>query len=196
MPQTPHTERHFTAGAVVRDVVIGMSDGLTVPFALAAGLTGGLANAPNPTAIIVTAGLAEIAAGSIAMGLGGYLAAKSDAEHYAKEREREKREVAEIPHEEMREVAEVFQEYGLTEAETWPIVEALRKQPKKWIDFMMRFELGLEKPDPKRAMVSAFTIGGAYALGGFVPLLPYMITDKASSALLVSIALTLAALFI
>src|SRR3979490_1407124 len=141
MPQTPHTERHFTASEVVRDIVIGMSDGLTVPFALAAGLTGGLTGTSNPTGIIVTAGLAEIAAGSIAMGLGGYLAAKSDAEHYTKEREREKREVAEIPHEEMGEVAEVFQEYGLTEEETQPIVEALRKQPKKWIDFMMRFEL-------------------------------------------------------
>jgi len=147
MPHTPHIERHFTASEVVRDVVIGMSDGLTVPFALAAGLTGAIAS----THIIVTAGLAEIAAGSIAMGLGGYLAAKSDAEHYAKEREREKREVAEIPHEEMREVSEVFQSYGLSESETRPIVEALRKQPKQWIDFMMRFELGLEKPDPKRA---------------------------------------------
>ena len=163
--QTPHTERHFTAGEVVRDVVIGMSDGLTVPFALAAGLTGGLQGAANPTGIIVTAGLAEIAAGSIAMGLGGYLAAKSDAEHYTKEREREKREVAEIPHEEMREVAEVFQEYGLTEEETWPIVEALRKQPQKWIDFMMRFELGLERPDPKRALTSAITESLIYVSG-------------------------------
>ena len=196
MPQTPHIERHFTAGEVVRDVVIGMSDGLTVPFALAAGLTGGLANAPNPTAIIVTAGLAEIAAGSIAMGLGGYLAGKSDAEHYAKEREREKREVAEIPHEEMREVAEVFQEYGLTEEQTWPIVEALRKQPQKWIDFMMRFELGLEKPDPKRALTSALTIGGAYAVGGFVPLAPYMASTRASTALLFSVLVTLLALLI
>src|SRR5258708_31199930 len=158
MPQPPPAERPFTAGEVVRDVVIGMSDVLTVPFALAAGLTGGLANAPNPTAIIVTAGLAEIAAGSIAMGLGGYLAAKSDEEHYAKEREREKREVAEIPHEEMKEVAEVFEEYGLTREETRPLVEALRKRPQKWIDFMMRFELGLEKPDPKRALTSALTI--------------------------------------
>jgi VIT1/CCC1 family predicted Fe2+/Mn2+ transporter len=196
MPQTPHTERHFTASEVVRDVVIGMSDGLTVPFALAAGLTGGLHGAANPTAIIVTAGLAEIAAGSIAMGLGGYLAAKSDAEHYAKEREREGREVDEIPHEEMREVAEVFQEYGLTPEETWPIVEALRKQPKKWIDFMMRFELGLEKPDPKRALTSAVTIGGAYAAGGFVPLAPYMFTTNTSTALLISIVLTLVTLFI
>jgi len=196
MPQTPHTERHFTAGDTVRDIVIGMSDGLTVPFALAAGLTGGLANAPNATAIIVTAGLAEIAAGSIAMGLGGYLAAKSDAEHYAKEREREKREVAEIPHEEMREVAEVFQEYGLTEAETWPIVEALRRQPQKWIDFMMRFELGLEQPDPKRALISAITIGGAYAAGGLVPLAPYMFTRNTTVALFVSMGMTLLALLV
>lgn len=196
MPQTPHTERHFTASDVVRDVVIGMSDGLTVPFALAAGLTGGLHGAANPTAIIVTAGLAEIAAGSIAMGLGGYLAAKSDAEHYAKEREREKREVVEIPHEEMREVAEVFQEYGLTVEETWPIVDALRKQPKKWIDFMMRFELGLEKPDPKRALTSAVTIGGAYAAGGMVPLVPYMFTRDTTTALFISITATLVALLV
>ena len=196
MPQTPHIERHFTASEVVRDIVIGMSDGLTVPFALAAGLTGGLAGQPNPTSIIVTAGLAEIAAGSIAMGLGGYLAAKSDAEHYAKEREREKREVAEIPHEEMREVAEVFQSYGLTEEETRPIVQALRKQPKNWIDFMMRFELGLERPDPKRATVSAFTIGGAYVAGGFIPLTPYIVMNTASTALLFSIAVTLLALLV
>jgi vacuolar iron transporter family protein len=192
MPQTPHTERHFTSSAVVRDVVIGMSDGLTVPFALAAGLTG----AVNTTGIIVTAGLAEIAAGAIAMGLGGYLAAKSDAEHYAKEREREKREVAEIPHEEMREVAEVFQAYGLTEDETWPIVQALRRQPKNWIDFMMRFELGLEKPNPRRALVSALTIASAYVGGGLIPLMPYIVTDTTSSALIVSIILTIAALLI
>ena len=192
MPQTPHTERHFTSGEVVRDVVIGMSDGLTVPFALAAGLTGAIAQ----TEIIVTAGLAEIAAGSIAMGLGGYLAAKSDAEHYAKERERERREVAEIPHEEMREVAEVFQAYGLTEDETWPIVQALKRQPQNWIDFMMRFELGLEKPDPKRALKSAITIAGAYVAGGLVPLAPYIFTRTSSTALLVSVVLTLVALFI
>jgi len=192
MPQTPHTERHFTSSEVVRDIVIGMSDGLTVPFALAAGLTGAI----NSTGIIVTAGLAEIAAGSIAMGLGGYLAAKSDAEHYAKEREREKREVAEIPHEEMREVAEVFQAYGLTEDETWPFVQALRRQPKNWIDFMMRFELGLEKPDPRRAFVSAFTIAGAYIAGGFIPLTPYIVAHVASVALLYSVVLTLAALLI
>ena len=192
MPQTPHTERHFTASEVVRDVVIGMSDGLTVPFALAAGLTGAIAR----TSIIVTAGLAEIAAGSIAMGLGGYLAAKSDAEHYTKEREREKREVSEIPHEEMREVAEVFEEYGLTKEQTRPLVEALRKQPKKWIDFMMRFELGLERPDPKRALTSALTIGGAYVAGGIIPLAPYIFTADASVALLFSVTVTLLALLV
>ena len=192
MPQTPHIERHFTAGDVIRDIVIGMSDGLTVPFALAAGLTG----AVQQTNIIVTAGLAEIAAGSIAMGLGGYLAAKSDAEHYAKEREREKREVAEIPHEEMREVAEVFESYGLTREETWPIVQALRKQPKNWIDFMMRFELGLEKPDPKRAMTSALTIAGAYIAGGFIPLGPYLVARKPLTALFFSVGVTLLALLI
>jgi vacuolar iron transporter family protein len=191
MPQTPHIERHFTSSDVVRDIVIGMSDGLTVPFALAAGLTGAI----EQTGIIVTAGLAEIAAGSIAMGLGGYLAAKSDAEHYAKEREREKREVAEIPHEEMREVAEVFQAYGLTEEETWPIVQALRRQPKNWIDFMMRFELGLEKPEPRRAVISAVTIAGAYVAGGLVPLAPYIFTHSASNALFISVGLTLFALF-
>lgn len=192
MPQTPHIERHFTASEVVRDIVIGMADGLTVPFALAAGLTGAI----QATGIIVTAGLAEIAAGSIAMGLGGYMAAKSDAEHYAKEREREKKEVAEIPHEEMLEVAEVFQQYGLTESETWPIVQALKRQPKNWIDFMMRFELGLEKPEPQRAIKSAITIAGAYTAGGLIPLSPYIVLPTASAALLVSVALTLIALLI
>jgi len=197
MPQTPHVERHFTAGETVRDIVIGMSDGLTVPFALAAGLTGAI----DHVAIIVTAGLAEIAAGSIAMGLGGYLAAKSDAEHYAKEREREKREVKEIPEEEMREVAEVFHSYGLTKKESEPIVEALAKHPQKWVDFMMRFELGLEKPDPKRALVSAFTIAISYVAGGLIPLAPYIVADfvkqmSVATALLLSIALTLIALLV
>jgi len=198
MPQTPHTERHFTAGETVRDIVIGMSDGLTVPFALAAGLTGAI----NSAGIIVTAGLAEIAAGSIAMGLGGYLAAKSDAEHYAKEREREKREVKEIPEEEKREVAEVFHSYGLTKNESEPIVEALAKHPQKWVDFMMRFELGLEKPDPKRAVISAFTIAAAYIAGGLIPLAPYIFAayvtpmDVRKTALLLSVAMTLVALFV
>jgi VIT1/CCC1 family predicted Fe2+/Mn2+ transporter len=174
-----------------------MADGLTVPFALAAGLTGAIDSA----GIIVTAGLAEIAAGSIAMGLGGYLAAKSDAEHYAKEREREKREVIEIPEEEMREVAQVFRSYGLTAEESAPIVEALTKSPKKWVDFMMRFELGLEKPDPKRALASALTIGGSYIAGGLIPLSPYLVSVyvrrvDVTTALLISVGLTLVALFV
>src|SRR5215471_1422124 len=196
MPQTRHVERHFTAGETVRDIVIGMSDGLTVPFALAAGLTGAIASA----GIIVTAGLAEIAAGSIAMGLGGYLAAKSDAEHYAKEHEREKREVVEIPEEEMREVAQVFHSYGLSYEESAPLVEALAKHPKKWVDFMMRFELGLEKPDPKRALVSAFTIAASYIAGGLIPLSPYIavayLRRSVSSALLLSVVFTLLALLV
>lgn len=197
MPQTRHVERHFTAGETVRDIVIGMSDGLTVPFALAAGLTGAI----DHVGIIVTAGLAEIAAGSIAMGLGGYLAAKSDAEHYAKEREREKREVVEIPDEEMREVAQVFHSYGLSPEESAPIVEALARQPKKWVDFMMRFELGLEKPDPKRAFISAFTIAASYVAGGLIPLGPYIVatyvrTLDVSTALLLSVGVTLLALLV
>ena len=190
MPQTPHIERHFTGSETVRDVVIGMSDGLTVPFALAAGLSGAI----NTTSIIVTAGLAEITAGSIAMGLGGYLAAKSDAEHYFSERTREASEVTEMPDVEASEVAEVFQSYGLTAEESKPIVDALRKRPQAWIDFMMRFELGLEKPDPKRAFVSAATIAGAYIAGGFIPLGPYIILSTASTALKVSVIITLFAL--
>jgi len=157
MAKTRHTERHFTAGDTVRDIVIGMSDGLTVPFALAAGLTGAISSSK----IIITAGFAEIAAGSIAMGLGGYLAAKSDAEHYQRERQREKQEVAKIPDEEMAEVANIFRSYGLTDEESAPVVKALSQRPRSWVDFMMRYELGLEKPDPKRAITSALTIAGA-----------------------------------
>jgi vacuolar iron transporter family protein len=190
MPQTPHVERHFTAGERVRDVVIGMSDGLTVPFALAAGLSG----AVNSTGIIVTAGLAEIAAGSIAMGLGGYLAARSDAEHYASERRREQLEVSEKPAAEAEEVRQVLESYGLTAEASTPIVDALRKRPEAWVEFMMRFELGLEKPDPKRALASALTIAAAYIAGGFIPLGPYLIAASAKTALIASVAVTFVAL--
>ncbi len=190
MPVTPHVERHFTAGAVVRDVVIGMSDGLTVPFALAAGLTGAVVSNP----LIVTAGLAEIAAGSIAMGLGGYLAARSDAEHYASERAREEGEIVEKPQAEAAEVVEILMRYGLTREESLPVVEALRKRPSDWTEFMLRFELGLERPDPRRALTSALMIGGAYVVGGLVPLLPYMLVEGPSAALGFSIAVTLVAL--
>ena len=190
MPQTPHIERHFTASDTVRDIVIGMSDGLTVPFALAAGLSG----AVGTTSIIVMAGLAEIAAGSIAMGLGGYLAARSDAEHYQSEMSREQREVKEVPGTEAGEVTEVFRTYGLTDEESRPVVEALQKRPEAWVDFMMRFELGLEKPDPKRAVISAVTIAGAYIAGGFIPLGPYILSHTTRIAFAVSVIVTLAAL--
>ena len=190
MPQTRHIEHHFTGSNTVRDIVIGTSDGLTVPFALAAGVSGAI----NTTGIIVTAGLAEITAGSIAMGLGGYLAAKSDAEHYVSERAIEESEVQEKPDVEAREVTEVVQSYGLTPEECQPVVEALRKRPQAWIEFMMRFELGLEKPDPKRALISAATIAGAYIAGGFVPLRPYIILSTAGAALKTSAIITLFAL--
>jgi vacuolar iron transporter family protein len=192
MPQTPHIEKHFTGSAVVRDVVIGMSDGLTVPFALAAGLSG----AVNASHIVVTAGLAEMAAGSISMGLGGYLAARSDTEHYQNERRREEEEIVKMPKAEEMEVAEILDSYGLTQGESSTVVEGLKKRPKSWVDFMMRFELGLEEPDPKRALSSALTIGGSYVVGGLIPLLPYIFIPTTSSALIVSVVVTLFALLI
>jgi VIT1/CCC1 family predicted Fe2+/Mn2+ transporter len=192
MPATRHVERHFTSGDTVRDIVIGMSDGLTVPFALAAGLSG----AVQSTSIVITAGLAEIAAGSIAMGLGGYLAARSDAEHYASERRRELTEVREIPDAEAKEVTDVFAAYGISADTAAPVVAALRTRPEAWVDFMMRFELGLEAPDPKRALISAGTIAGAYIAGGLIPLAPYFMFTAAGRALAVSVAFTLLALFV
>jgi vacuolar iron transporter family protein len=190
MPQTPHVEKHFTASETIRDIVIGMSDGLTVPFALAAGLAGAVDN----TALIITAGLAEIAAGSIAMGLGGYLAARTDAEHYAAERAREERETVEMPDEEEAEVARVFRGYGLDEATVAAVVRAISSDRKRWVDFMMKFELGLEEPDPSRARVSALTIAFSYIAGGLVPLLPYLFIPVPRTALIVSVFVTLGAL--
>jgi vacuolar iron transporter family protein len=190
MPQTPHIERHFTGSETVKDIVIGMADGLTVPFALAAGLSGAI----ETTRVIVTAGLAEIAAGSIAMGLGGYMAAKSDAQHYDSERAREVVEVSEKAEIEASEVADVFRSYGLTTEESTVIVDALRKRPQAWVDFMMRFELGLEKPNPRRALISAATIAGAYIAGGFIPLSPYLVLSSARNALTVSAFTTIIAL--
>lgn len=163
---------------------------MTVPFALAAGLSGATA----ASRIIVVAGLAEIAAGSIAMGLGGYLAARSDAEHYEIERKREQHEVRDVPAEEAAEVASVLESYGLLPEQSKPIVAALRKRPEAWVDFMMRFELGLERPDPKRAFASALTIGGAYIAGGIIPLAPYIVLSSSKVALVVSAGVTLAAL--
>ncbi len=191
MPTVEHVEKHFTATAAVRDIVIGMSDGLTVPFALAAGLSGAVASAK----IVVTAGLAEIAAGSIAMGLGGYLAAKTDAQHYASELAREHRETVELPDVETEEVADVFRSYGLSQEAVAPVVRAITSNQKRWVDFMMRFELGLEEPDPARAGRSAGTIAASYIVGGLIPLAPYMLARHVLSALWISVGVTLLALF-
>lgn len=192
MPLTPHIEKHFTATATVRDVVIGMADGLTVPFALAAGLSGAVAS----SALVVTAGLAEIAAGSIAMGLGGYLAAKTDMEHYSSERMRELRETEHIPEREAEEVSEIFRSYGLRDEQIAPLIETLRANPTQWVDFMMRFELGLEVPDPTRARFSAWTIALSYVVGGLIPLLPYIFIHDIVTALWWSVAVTPVALFV
>jgi VIT1/CCC1 family predicted Fe2+/Mn2+ transporter len=190
MHQILHHERHFTASELVRDIVIGMSDGLTVPFALAAGLSG----TDIATRLVVTAGLAEVAAGSIAMGLGGYLAAKSDAEHYVSEKQREEVEVVELPEVEREEVAVVFRDYGLTETQIEPILQAFEKNHPAWVDFMMRFELGLEEPDPRRALRSALTIAGAYIAGGLIPLAPYMVVTQTRQGLIISVVVTAVAL--
>ena len=191
-----HPERHFRAGDTVRDIVLGMADGLTVPFALAAGIGGAVdGSLVNANALVVTAGLAEIAAGSIAMGLGGYLAACAERDHYEAERRREEAEIVEKPAHERREIVEIMAKYGVTEQDTSPLIAALERDPLRWRDFMMRFELGLEEPDPRRARWSAATIAVAYVVGGFVPLAPYLASTDVRTALPISIAVTLAALF-
>ncbi len=187
-----HPEYHFGQSDAVKDVVIGAADGLTVPFALAAGLAGAVAGA----SIVVTAGLAEIAAGAIAMGLGGYLAAQSERDHFVSEYRRERREIEEIPDEERREVGEVFRSYGLTGDDIDKVVASLSADPVRWADFMMRFELGLERPAAGRAIRSAVTIGVSYFLAGLVPLLPYMFMASIHEAFAVSVAATLVALLL
>jgi VIT1/CCC1 family predicted Fe2+/Mn2+ transporter len=177
-PKSKHNETHFTAGDVIRDIVIGMSDGLTVPFALAAGLSGAIAN----SGLVVTAGVAEVAAGSIAMGLGGFLAARGEAEHYDKERHRE--------------IFEIFRAYGLKDEEIQPVVAGLERNHEHWIDFMMKYELALDKPDPNRGLISALVIAGSYIVGGVVPLLPYMIYRDSHFALMISALVTVLALFV
>ena len=192
MPATPHVEKHFTASETVRDVVIGMADGLTVPFALAAGLSAAVSN----TSVIVTAGLAEIAAGSIAMGLGGYLAARTDAQHYDAEEKRERWEIDNKRDLEVAEITEIFEGYGLKGAALTNVVDGITSDPKQWTEFMMRFELGLEKPDPKRAPISAGTIAVSYLVGGLIPLIPYMLTSSMGEALKYSVFFTGIALLI
>ncbi|KAI3851929.1 hypothetical protein MKW98_019928 [Papaver atlanticum] len=187
-----HKEKHFASKDVVKDVIIGVSDGLTVPFALAAGLSASTKVSPS---IVLVAGLAEVAAGSISMGLGGFLAAKSEGDHYMREMKREQEEIINCPDMEAAEIAEILAEYGLEPHEYAPVVNALRKRPQAWLDFMMKFELGLEKPRPGRALETAFTIAAAYIVGGLVPLLPYMFIPVATEAMITSIWVTLMALF-
>ena len=192
-PHHQHNERHAGSGEVIRDIVIGLADGLTVPFALAAGLSGAL----QSTHLVVLAGLAEIAAGSIAMGLGGYLAAHGEAEHYASEKLREQREIVTMPEDEAEEIYEVFTRYGISREAATPVLNELQKRPKEYVDFMMRFELGLEEPDPNRAWRSALTIALSYIVGGAVPLAPYVLMPHSPlGALKVSVAVTLLALII
>ncbi len=187
-----HQEQHVNSTERIRDIVIGMSDGLTVPFALAAGLSG----AVNSSSIIVTAGMAEIVAGSIAMGLGGYLAGRTDADHYQYELKREYDEIERVPEQEKAEVREVFAGFGLSPALQNQAADEMAKDKHKWVEFMMRYELGLEEPHPNRATTSAVTIGMSYIVGGVIPLSPYLLTNQPLLALYYSCAVTLCCLFI
>ena len=187
-----HTELHFKSSDLVTDIVIGMSDGLTVPFALAAGLSG----AVHDTHVIVIAGLAEVVAGSIAMGLGGYLAGKTEIDHYNAEEKREYYEVDNMPDKEKEEVRQIFADMGMSTATQNEIVEEMSKDKEKWVDFMMRYELGLEKPDAKRARNSAMNIGLSYIVGGMVPLSPYFFTAIPADGLKYSAIITVLCLFV
>jgi VIT1/CCC1 family predicted Fe2+/Mn2+ transporter len=187
-----HPENHLKSSDTIRDIVIGMSDGLTVPFALAAGLSG----AVNSSTIIITAGIAEIVAGSIAMGLGGFLAGRTEADHYAAELKREYDEVERVPEEEKAEVMEVFADFGLSEALQIQVADEMAKDTDRWVDFMMRYELGLEKPQANRATQSAITIGISYIVGGIIPLSPYFFTTNSINGLYYSCGITMICLFI
>ncbi len=187
----PHHEEHLKSSEALRDIVIGMSDGLTVPFALAAGLSG----AVSSTSIIVIAGIAEIAAGSIAMGLGGYLAGKTEQDHYNTEEKREYYEVDNLRHREIEETKEFFANIGLSPELQDRATEEIARDKKQWVDFMMKYELGLEKPDPRRATKSALNIGFSYIAGGLVPLSPYFFVDSPLQGLKISVIVTLLCLF-
>jgi predicted membrane protein (TIGR00267 family) len=187
-----HHEQHLRSSDTIRDIVIGMSDGLTVPFALAAGLSGAI----SKSHIIVTAGIAEIIAGSIAMGLGGFLAGRTELDHYNAELRREYEEVDRVPEQEKAEVKEVFADFGLSPALQDQIAEEMAKDKDKWVDFMMRYELGLEKPQANRASQSALTIGVSYIVGGIIPLSPYFFIAESQRALLYSCAITIVCLFV
>src|SRR5215471_10632989 len=192
MSAIPHQEEHLRSSDLLRDIVIGMSDGLTVPFALAAGLSG----AVDSTGVIILAGIAEIAAGSIAMGLGGYLAGKTEQDHYNSELKREYYEVDNLRHREIDETKEFFKSIGLSEELQNKATEEIAKDKKQWVEFMMKYELGLDKPDPKRATKSAMNIGISYIVGGLVPLSPYFFVDHPVTGLKISVLVTLLCLFI
>ncbi|RYY08659.1 MAG: iron transporter [Cytophagaceae bacterium] len=187
MPTWPHREKHLTSSAVLQDIVIGLSDGLTVPFALAAGLSG----AVQSSGLVITAGLSEIVAGSIAMGLGGYLAGRTEVDHYAAELAREHEEIRTVPDTERREVQELLVEMGLSEATATQATTELVQDPAQWVRFMMKYELGLEEPDPRQAPKSALTIAAAYAVGGLIPLSAYFFTATPEAGLLWSALITL-----
>lgn len=187
-----HTESHLKSSDLLRDVVIGMSDGLTVPFALAAGLSGVV----DKSSIVVLAGIAEIAAGSIAMGLGGYLAGKTEQDHYASEVKREYDEVENLRHREIEETKEFFANIGLSPALQEQATEEIAQDKDRWVEFMMKYELGLDKPDPKRATKSALNIGISYVVGGIIPLSPYFFISSSVDALKVSVIVTLICLFV
>ena len=187
-----HHEHHLQSSDTIRDIVIGMSDGLTVPFALAAGLSG----AVNSSGIVITAGIAEIVAGSIAMGLGGFLAGRTEVDHYASELKREYAEVENVPEQEKAEVKEVFAAFGLSEKLQNEVAEEMAKDKHKWVDFMMRYELGLEEPKANRATQSAITIGVSYIVGGIIPLSPYFFIADSTQALYYSCGITMICLFV
>ena len=189
-----HTEQHLRSSAILTDVVIGMSDGLTVPFALAAGLSGAVGN--NHLSLIWIAGLAEIAAGSIAMGLGGYLAGKTEIDHYNSELKREYDEVERVPEREKEEVREFFSGLGLSREVQEQAVDEIARDKDKWVDFMMKYELGLDRPDPRRARKSAFNIGFSYVVGGLIPLSPYFFVSDGIAGLRISAVITLCCLFV
>ncbi len=188
-----HREEHSKASEFIRDVIIGLSDGLTVPFAIAAGLAAGAVSHPS---IIVAAGLAEIAAGSISMGLGGYLAAKTEADHYYNELKREELEVETKPQAEESEVQDIFKFYGLSQRESQVVTDSLKQRKKNWVDFMMKFELGLEEPNRRHEVLSALTIAFSYVAGGLIPLSPYIVLPNSFEALGVSIGVTFLALLL
>jgi len=192
--QVPHVETHMRSSAILTDIVIGMSDGLTVPFALAAGLSGAVS--PNHLNLIWIAGIAEIAAGSIAMGLGGYLAGRTEVDHYNSELKREYDEVREVPEKEKEEVREFFSNLGLSDDVQQQAVEEMTRDKDVWVDFMMKYELGLDKPDPQRARKSAFNIGLSYIVGGLIPLSPYFFVSDGITGLKISAVITLICLFI